>query len=104
MAAQRMGPVYLDSYSLSLDVATSASLCLCFRTANFVAMFSKKNLLGASMVLYLDVVMDEEQVLSTFNDLTRKNPPFPYWNLIKLKYSSKTTPPPPPPQTPDVGC
>lgn len=30
MAAQRLGLVYLDSYSLSLDVATSASLCLCF--------------------------------------------------------------------------
>lgn len=27
MAAQRLGLVYLDSYSLSLDVATSASLC-----------------------------------------------------------------------------
>lgn len=72
MAAQRLRLVYLDSYSLSLDVATSASasLCLCFRAANFFAMFSKKNLLGASMVLYLDVVMDEAQVLSIINDLT----------------------------------
>lgn len=60
MAVQRLGLVYLDSYSLSQDVATSASLCLCFCDANFFAMFSKKNLLGASMVLYLDVVMDEE--------------------------------------------
>ena len=92
MAAQRLGPVYLDSYSLSLDVATSASLCLCFRAANFVAMFSKKNLLGASMVLYLDVVMDEEQVLSIFNDLTRKNPPFPYCKFDKIEVQFKDRP------------
>ena len=44
MAAQRLGLVYLDSYSLSLDVATSASLCLCFRAANFLAMLWKKKI------------------------------------------------------------
>ena len=97
MAAQRLGLVYLDSYSLSLDVATSASLCLCFCDATFFAMFSKKNLLGASMVLYLDVVMNEEEVLSIFNDLTTKNPPFPYWKFDKIEVQFKTPPPPPPP-------
>lgn len=35
VAAQRLVLVYLDSYSLSLDVTTSASLCLRFRAANF---------------------------------------------------------------------
>ena len=37
------------------------------------------------MVLYLDVVMDEEQVLRIFNDLTTKNPPFPYWKFDKIE-------------------
>lgn len=57
-------------------------------------MFSKKNLLGASMVLYLKVVMDEEQVLSIFNDLTMKNPPFPYWKFDKIEVQFKDPPTP----------
>ena len=43
----------------------------------FTAMFSKKNMLAASLMLYLDDVLDEEQVISIFSHLTRKNPPFP---------------------------
>lgn len=41
------------------------------------------------MVLYLDVVMDEEEVLSIFNDLTKKNPPFPYWKFDKIEVQFK---------------
>ena len=44
-------------------------------------MFSKKNMLAASLMLCLDDVLDEEQVISIFGDLTRKNPPFPYWKF-----------------------
>lgn len=44
------------------------------------------------MVLYLDVVMDEEQVLSIFNDLTRKNPPFPYCEFDKIEVQFKDRP------------
>ena len=51
------------------------------------------------MVLYLDVVMDEEEVLSIFNDLTKKNPAFPYWKFDKIEVQFKD-PPPPPPQPP----
>ena len=47
------------------------------------------------MVLYLDVVMDEEQVLRIFNDLTTKNPPFPYWKFDKIEVRLKDPPPPP---------
>ena len=47
------------------------------------------------MVLYLDVVMDEEQVLRIFNDLTTKNPPFPYWKFDKIEVRHKDPPPPP---------
>ena len=32
-------------------------------------------------MLSLDDVLDEEQVISIFGDLTRKNPPFPYWKF-----------------------
>ena len=39
-------------------------------------MFSKKNMLAASLMLCLDDVLVEEQVISIFGDLTRKNPPF----------------------------
>lgn len=46
------------------------------------------------MVLYLDVVMDEEQVLRIFNDLTTKNPPFPYWKFDKIEVRFKDPPPP----------
>ena len=46
------------------------------------------------MVLYLDVVMDEEQVLRIFNDLTTKNPPFPYWKFDKIEVRLKDPPPP----------
>ena len=49
------------------------------------------------MVLYLDVVMDEEEVLSIFNDLTKKNPAFPYWKFDKIEVQFKDPPPPPPP-------
>ena len=52
------------------------------------------------MVLYLDVVMDEEQVLRIFNDLTTKNPPFPYWKFDKIEVRFKDPPPPPPPPPP----
>lgn len=45
------------------------------------------------MVLYLDVVMDEEQVLRIFNDLTTKNPPFPYWKFDKIEVRLKDPPP-----------
>ena len=48
------------------------------------------------MVLYLDVVMDEEQVLRIFNDLTTKNPPFPYWKFDKIEVRLKDPPPSPP--------
>ena len=41
-------------------------------------MFSKKNMLAASLMLCLDDVLD---VISIFGDLTRKNPPFPYWKF-----------------------
>ena len=44
-------------------------------------MFSKKNVLAASLMLCLNDVLDEEQVISIFGDLTRKNPPFPYWKF-----------------------
>ena len=47
------------------------------------------------MVLYLDVVMNEEEVLSIFNDLTTKNPPFPYWKFDKIEVQFKDPPPPP---------
>lgn len=47
------------------------------------------------MVLYLDVVMDEEHVLSSFNDLTRKNLPFPFWKFDKIEEQFSS---------PDVGC
>lgn len=46
------------------------------------------------MVLYLKVVMDEEQVLSIFNDLTMKNPPFPYWKFDKIEVQLKDPPTP----------
>ena len=46
------------------------------------------------MVLYLKVVMDEEQVLSIFNDLTMKNPPFPYWKFDKIEVQFKDPPTP----------
>ena len=45
------------------------------------------------MVLYLDVVMDEEQVLRIFNDLTTKNPPFPYWEFDQIEVRRKDPPP-----------
>ena len=45
------------------------------------------------MVLYLDVVMDEEQVLRIFNDLTTKNPPFPYWEFDTIEVRLKDPPP-----------
>ena len=48
------------------------------------------------MVLYLDVVMDEEQVLRIFNDLTTNNPPFPYWKFDKIEVRLKDPPPAPP--------
>lgn len=32
-------------------------------------------------MLSLDDVLDEEQVISIFGDLTRKNPRFPYWKF-----------------------
>ena len=54
------------------------------------------------MVLYLDVVMDEEEVLSIFNDLTKKNPAFPYWKFDKIEVQFKDPPPPPPP--PSLRC
>lgn len=44
------------------------------------------------MVPYLDVVMDEEQVLSILNDLTTKNPPFPYWKFDKIEVQFKDPP------------
>ncbi|XP_068712959.1 uncharacterized protein [Montipora foliosa] len=44
-------------------------------------MFLKKNMLAASLMLCLDDVLDEEQVISIFGNLTRKNPPFPYWKF-----------------------
>ena len=44
-------------------------------------------------MLYLDVVMDEEQVLRIFNDLTTKNPPFPYWKFDKIEVRLKDPPP-----------
>ena len=46
------------------------------------------------MVLYLVVVMDEEQVLRIFNDLTTKNPPFPYCKFDKIEVRLKDPPPP----------
>ena len=47
-------------------------------------MFSRKNTLAASLMLYLGDVFDEEQVISIFSDLTRKNPAFPYWKYDKI--------------------
>ena len=44
------------------------------------------------MVLYLDVLMDEEQVPRIFNDLTTKNPPFPYWKFDKIEVRLKDPP------------
>ena len=66
-----------------LDVSTSTSASLVF--LNVSAMFSKKNLLAASAMLYLDDVLEEEQVLSIFSDITRKNPPFPYWKFDRIE-------------------
>ena len=51
----------------------------------FTAMSSKKNMLAASLMLYLDDVLDEEQVISIFSHLTRKNPPFPYWKFDRIE-------------------
>ena len=36
-------------------------------------------------MLYLDDVLDEEQVISIFSHLTRKNPPFPYWKFDRIE-------------------
>ena len=38
-------------------------------------------MLAASLMRCLDDVLDEEQVISIFGDLTRQNPPFPYWKF-----------------------
>ena len=35
-------------------------------------------------------------MLSIFNDLTKKNPAFPYWKFDKIEVQFKDPPPPPP--------
>ena len=42
-------------------------------------------MLAASLMLYLDDVLDEEQVISIFSHLTRKNPPFPFWKFDRIE-------------------
>ena len=41
-------------------------------------------------------------MLSIFNDLTKKNPPFPYWQFDKIEVQFKDPPPPPPPLDAEV--
>ena len=53
---------------------------------NAFKMFSKKNLLAASTkMLYLDDMLEEEQVLSIFKDITRKNPQFLCWKFDEIE-------------------
>ena len=53
---------------------------------NVFKMFSKKNLLAASTImLYLDDMLEEEQVLSNFKDIARKNPQFLCWKFDKIE-------------------
>ena len=42
-------------------------------------------MLATSLMLYLDDVLDEEQVINIFSDLTRKNPPFPYRKFDRIE-------------------
>ena len=67
-----------------LDVARCCNECEGFGYLFLCLMFSRKNTLAASLMLYLDDVFDEEQVISIFSDLTRKNPAFPYWKCDKI--------------------
>ena len=73
----------LNSYSLSqcLHLNLGANVATASRSFVFLpllsaysAMFSKKNILAASLMLFLDDVLDEDELFLIFSETNRKNP------------------------------
>ena len=49
------------------------------------AVFAKKNVLAAAIMLFNDEILDEDEMFCVFSKLNRKNPPFPYWNCDRIE-------------------
>ena len=49
------------------------------------AIFAKKNVLAAAIMLFNDEILDEDEMFCVFSKLNRKNPPFPYWNYDRIE-------------------
>ncbi|KAK3705284.1 hypothetical protein QZH41_008168, partial [Actinostola sp. cb2023] len=50
-------------------------------------MFSKKNILAATAMLYMEDIFDEDEVVAVLTELHRKKPPYPYWKHKHVEYS-----------------
>ena len=48
-------------------------------------MFSKKNVLAASLMLFLDDVLDEDELFLIFSETNRKNPRYSYWEYDRVE-------------------
>ena len=48
-------------------------------------MFSKKNVLAASLMLFLDDVLDEDELFLIFSETNRKNPRYLYWEYGRVE-------------------
>jgi hypothetical protein len=48
-------------------------------------MFAKKNILSASLMLFLDDIIDEDEMFMIYTELNRKNPVYPYWKHERIE-------------------